>query len=156
MLCSCVYNPYLRVATTYCSAFTFRRGHGLTIVAGRVEDVVMRCIYTLNNAKMQTSAILTRSAYLASLSQEEKAQSGGLAFLNSREAKDAGSMNQNTVMRPWKLWCREVEADPLYVNYGWMCSEGGQGLGSSASPILNSTNVAVIPAVLRDPRENVA
>ena len=87
-------------------------------MAERIEDVVMRCIYTLNNAKMQTSALLTQSAYLASVSEEERNQIGGLAFLSSREAKDAGSMNQNTVMRPWKLWCREVEADPLYVNYG--------------------------------------
>lgn len=95
-----------------------RRGHGLTVVAERIEDVVARCIYTLNNAKMQTSALLTQNAYLATSSQDETNQTGGLAFLSSREAKDAGSMNQNTVLRPWKLWCREVEADPLYVNYG--------------------------------------
>lgn len=97
----------------------FRRGHGLTVIAERIEDVVMRCIYTLNNAKMQTAALMTRSAYLATASPEEKnTMANGLTYLNSREAEDAGSMNQNTVLRPWKLWCREVEADPLYINHG--------------------------------------
>lgn len=97
---------------------SYRRGHGLTVVAERIEDVVMRCIYTLNNAKLQTTALLTRSAYLTAAPEADKKQIGSLAFLGPQEARDAGSMNQNTVMRPWKLWCREVEADPLYINHG--------------------------------------
>lgn len=96
----------------------FRRGHGLTVIAERIEDVVMRSIYTLNNAKMQTTALLTRSAYLAISPPQTEAESRPLQYLEEKEAKDAGAMNQNTVQRPWKLWCREVEADPLYINYG--------------------------------------
>lgn len=95
-----------------------RRGHGLTVVAERIEDVVMRCIYTLNNAKMQTTALLTRQAHLASTPPSAQQDDTQIQYLDPLEARDAGSMNQNTVQRPWKLWCREVEADPLYVNYG--------------------------------------
>lgn len=87
-----------------------RRGHGLTIVAQRMEDVVKRCIYTLNNAAMLTTALLTRSAFGGDLPP--------IRFLNTDEAEAASGRNILTAMRPWKLWVREVEADPLYVNHG--------------------------------------
>jgi ribulose-5-phosphate 4-epimerase/fuculose-1-phosphate aldolase len=95
-----------------------RRGHGLTVVAEKIEDVVMRCIYTLNNAAMQTTALITRSAYLATASQEEASQMRPMQYLSPTEAYDAMQMNMGHAMRPWKLWCREVESDPLYVNHG--------------------------------------
>ena len=39
-----------------------------------------------------------------------------LKYLSDREAEDAWQMNKLTMTRPWGLWVREVEVDPMYQN----------------------------------------
>ena len=41
---------------------------------------------------------------------------GNIKYLSDREAGDAWAFGRETMMRPWALWCREVEVNPLYVN----------------------------------------
>ena len=39
-----------------------------------------------------------------------------LHYLSAKEASETWSMNQYSLRRPWALWTREVECNPLYVN----------------------------------------
>jgi ribulose-5-phosphate 4-epimerase/fuculose-1-phosphate aldolase len=77
------------------------RGHGMVVTADRIEMVVLRCIYTAQNARVQQSAM---------------GLGGTVKLFTEREARDTrGSMGQN-VVKPWPLWKREVENSTLYHN----------------------------------------
>ncbi|KAI9705366.1 MAG: hypothetical protein M1820_005196 [Bogoriella megaspora] len=101
------------------------RGHGLSVCAKTIEDCVLRCVYTQKNAEIQTTALLTRSAYYGS-GGAGKAQAedemyrppiaGGLAVLSDEESAAAKNMTLWSAHRPWRLWVREVEAAGMYVN----------------------------------------
>ncbi|CZR65091.1 uncharacterized protein PAC_14991 [Phialocephala subalpina] len=88
------------------------RSHGLTVVASSIEECVFRAIYTQKNAMIQTAALNISAAYLGS-------SDGGysIRYLDQEEAAASTSMTQWSVMRPWKLWLREVEESGLYVNH---------------------------------------
>ncbi|KAF2239817.1 arad-like aldolase/epimerase [Viridothelium virens] len=100
------------------------RGHGYSVCAKTIEDCVLRAIYTQKNAEIQTTALLTRSAYLGGsngvaakddgLKRSEVA--GGLAVLSEEETEGAMEMTLWSAHRPWRLWVREVEAQGMYVN----------------------------------------
>ena len=100
------------------------RGHGFTVCAKAIEDCVLRAVYTQKNAEIQSTALLTRMAYLNSsrndvpsadgLSRSEVV--GGLATLSEEEAEGAKDMTLWSAHRPWRLWVREVEAQAMYVN----------------------------------------
>jgi len=65
------------------------RGHGMTVVAESLPEVVFRSVYTQMNAKLQTLA----------------SQLGGpIEFLSDAEGKLATATNRATVERPWELW----------------------------------------------------
>ena len=89
------------------------RGHGMTIVAPGIEEVVSRSVYTMKNASIQTAAITMQSAFAA---QSGASGPAGLIFLDDRESEAATQMSQWSAQRPWKLWVREVEASGLYLN----------------------------------------
>lgn len=89
------------------------RGHGLTVVADGIEEVVSRSVYTMKNASIQTAALTLQSAFAA---QGGASRPGGLRFLDENESKAATQMSQWSAQRPWKLWVREVEASGLYLN----------------------------------------
>lgn len=89
------------------------RGHGLTVVADGIDEVVSRSIYTMKNASIQTAALTMQSAFAA---QGGEPAPGGLKFLDESESKAATQMAQWSAQRPWKLWAREVEASGLYLN----------------------------------------
>lgn len=89
------------------------RGHGMTIVAPGVEEVVSRCVYTMRNASIQTAAMAMQSAFAA---QGDAPGPGSLKFLDNRESEAATQMSRWSAQRPWKLWVREVEASGLYLN----------------------------------------
>lgn len=107
------------------------RGHGFTTAADSLEAVVFQAVYTKEVAKVQTLGLLTSNAYFGA-SFEGKLHLGdngngvikdgkiksndSLKYLNAREAAGAWQMNKDTMMRPWNLWVREVQVDPLYKN----------------------------------------
>jgi len=114
------------------------RGHGFTTCAESLEAVVYQAIYTVEAAKAQTEAIMLHDAYFgASIEGKVDVQGGGkisggkvkgegkdIKYLSSNEADAAALMNRETVMRPWALWCREVEVNPLYRNEAKREEEG--------------------------------
>jgi hypothetical protein len=105
------------------------RGHGFTTCADSLEAVVFQAIYTMEAAKVQTQSLLTQNAYFgAALEGNVDVEGGGkikqgkikgeeqLKYLSDREATDTAKMNREVMLRPWGLWVREVEIDPLYQN----------------------------------------
>jgi ribulose-5-phosphate 4-epimerase/fuculose-1-phosphate aldolase len=64
------------------------RGHGDTVVANSIPQVVYRAIYTEMNARLQAQA----------------AALGPINFLSAEEAAKAAAANDGQVLRPWELW----------------------------------------------------
>ncbi|KAF2666199.1 hypothetical protein BT63DRAFT_427978 [Microthyrium microscopicum] len=106
------------------------RGHGFTTCADGLEAVVYQAIYTREAAKVTTTALSNSQAWSqkalvgqidvqgagkikdAKLKDEGK----GLHLLSAREVDDTLHFIRDTKMRPWGLWLREVEVDPMYQN----------------------------------------
>ncbi|KAF2192212.1 hypothetical protein K469DRAFT_620246 [Zopfia rhizophila CBS 207.26] len=105
------------------------QGHGFTTVAHGIEEAVYQAIYTKEAAKTQTTALTIRNAYFGHVVEGKIDVEGGgkikpakvkaegeLKYLKDNEAHDAWEANLGTISRPWRLWCREVEVNPLYRN----------------------------------------
>lgn len=94
------------------------RGHGFTAVGGSMEEVVLRSVYTMKNAAIQTAALTQRAAWLGltGAGVKDAGAGDGIWYLSEEETVGATEMTQSTVTRPWGLWVKEVEADGLYVN----------------------------------------
>ncbi len=81
-------------------------------------------MYTQQNAAVQTTALLTRNAYLNAQQRGKKAEEkmsavdAGPQYLSEQEVVGCTQMGEETAERPWGLWVREVEKDALYVNDG--------------------------------------
>lgn len=86
--------------------------HGYTTVGKDIATVCYRAIYTLTNAGVQTNAMLLQTAAKAAGLTE----SGTVDGLSERHARDCQTMTEATQDKAWRLWSREVEASPLYVN----------------------------------------
>jgi hypothetical protein len=110
-------------------AVVLMRGHGFTTVAAGIEEAVYQAIYTNLAARVQTQAVALRSAFFgASVEGKVDVQGSGkisgakvkvdaeVKGLSDKEVRDSWEANRGTVMRPWELWCREVEVCPLYRN----------------------------------------
>ncbi|KAF1949166.1 arad-like aldolase/epimerase [Byssothecium circinans] len=110
-------------------AVVLMRNHGFTTLAHGIEEAVYQAIYTKEAAKAQTTAMMIGSAHLGHTVEGKIDVEGGGKFknvkvkpdaelkcLSDREAHDAWEANQATIARPWALWCREVEINPLYRN----------------------------------------
>ncbi|ETI25993.1 hypothetical protein G647_02770 [Cladophialophora carrionii CBS 160.54] len=85
------------------------RGHGFTVLAGNMQDCVMRAVYTQKNAAIQSTALTTRAADPAAVASPIK-------YLSEREVRDTTWSIRQSAHRPWGLWLREVEAHGLYSN----------------------------------------
>ena len=96
-------------------AVVLMRGHGFTVQGTGVLDVVLRAVYTQQNASIQTTALLTRAAHFGHGSQQQDGTSS-VVFLSEEESEGATEMTRWSAVRPWRLWLREVEAQGLYVN----------------------------------------
>jgi hypothetical protein len=110
-------------------AVVLMQGHGFTTAAHGIEEAVYQAIYTKEAAKTMTTALTIRNAHFGHVvegkidvegggkikSAKVKAE-GDLKYLSDKEASDAWEANQGTILRPWQLWCREVEVNPLYKN----------------------------------------
>ncbi|KAF2856599.1 hypothetical protein T440DRAFT_383478 [Plenodomus tracheiphilus IPT5] len=115
-------------------AVVLLQGHGFTTVAHGIEEAVYQAIYTKEAAKVQTTALTIQNAFTGYAvegkvdieaggkikSGKAKAE-GGLHYLSDRESHDTWESMAGTIARPWALWCREVEVNPLYKNE---CLEG--------------------------------
>lgn len=88
------------------------RGHGFTVVGESVPESVFRAIYTVENAQIQSASLtLQLAARTTSAAPVDK-----MYYLNDSELDATTQMTQWSIMRPWNLWVREVEANPLYTN----------------------------------------
>lgn len=110
-------------------AAVLMQGHGFTTLAHGIEEAVYQAIYTKDAAQTQTTALAIRNAHFGHVvegkvdveaggkikSAKAKAE-GDLKYLSDKEAHDAWESIGQTVDRPWALWCREVEVNPLYRN----------------------------------------
>ncbi|KAF2738496.1 arad-like aldolase/epimerase [Polyplosphaeria fusca] len=110
-------------------AVVLMQGHGFTTAAHGIEEAVCQAIYTKEAAKAQTTALTIRNAHFGHVvegkidvegggkikSAKVKAE-GDLKYLSDKECHDTWESIQNTITRPWELWCREVEISPLYRN----------------------------------------
>ena len=110
-------------------AVVLLQGHGFTTVAHGIEEAVYQAIYTKEAAKIQTTALTIQNAYTGySLEGKVDIEGGGkiksgkatadsgLKSLSDRESHDSWESMSDTLARPWALWCREVEVNPLYKN----------------------------------------
>jgi HCOMODA/2-hydroxy-3-carboxy-muconic semialdehyde decarboxylase len=71
-------------------AVVLMRGHGATVVAPTIRQVVFRAIYAQTNARVQAQAMLL----------------GDPKFLSDEEARLA-NIGEGGVERAWALWCHE-------------------------------------------------
>jgi hypothetical protein len=110
-------------------AVVLLQGHGFTAVARGIEEAVFQAIYTREAAKTQTTALTIHGAHLGytiegkvdiqgggSIKSAKAKTEGDLKYLSDRECSDTWESMQGTVARPWALWAREVEVNPLYKN----------------------------------------
>ncbi|KAK4943257.1 hypothetical protein LTR10_017099 [Elasticomyces elasticus] len=84
------------------------RGHGFTVLAGSIQDCVMRAVYTQKNAAIQTTALTMRAA--------DSSATAPIKYLSQKEVADTTWSIAKSAHRPWGLWLREVEACGLYAN----------------------------------------
>lgn len=99
-------------------AVVLMRGHGFTVQGPSIADVVLRAIYTQQNAGIQTTSLLTHAAHFGPGPAGADVGGGGasVTFLSEEEGEGATEMTRQSALRPWRLWVREVEALGLYVN----------------------------------------
>jgi len=110
-------------------AVVLLQGHGFTTVARGIEEAVYQSIYTREAAKTQTTALAIHNAHFGhtiegkvnvqgdgNIKSGKAKTAGDLKYLSDRESSDTWESLQGTVSRPWALWSREVEVNPLYKN----------------------------------------
>lgn len=111
-------------------AVVLMQSHGFTTVAHGIEEAVYQAIYTKEAAKAQTTAMTILNAHTGYAlegkvdvepggkikSGHAKVEGGNLKYLSDRECHDTWDSMTGTLARPWSLWCRQVEVDPLYQN----------------------------------------
>lgn len=110
-------------------AVVLMQGHGFTTVAHGIEEAVYQAVYTKEAAKVQTGALATENAHSGyAVEGKVDVEAGGkiksgkahakseIKYLSDKESHDAWESLSSTIDRPWKLWCREVDVNPLYKN----------------------------------------
>lgn len=105
------------------------RGHGFAVAAKGIEEAVYQAIYTQHSAKIQTTALTMESAFGGGAVEGKVDMEGGgkikggklriaeeLHYMTSKETNDTWTTVSQELHRPWTLWMREVERNPLYDN----------------------------------------
>ncbi|EXJ76658.1 uncharacterized protein A1O5_01166 [Cladophialophora psammophila CBS 110553] len=93
------------------------RRHGFTCVGRDIVTAVYRAIYTRINAEAQTKSMVI--AGLVPGGREVLRDEGmGIGFqaLTEEQSEGCTVMNEGFQDKPWRLWVREVEKQPLYYN----------------------------------------
>ncbi|KAI0153341.1 class II aldolase and Adducin N-terminal domain-containing protein [Pestalotiopsis sp. NC0098] len=110
-----VRNTHLGSALARCFEYeqsvVLMRGHGFTAVADTIEECVLRGVYTLRNAAIQTASLTSLAAY-----GTRDGPLQPIKYLSPEEAQASREMTAWSAQRPWKLWVKEVEACSLYQN----------------------------------------
>ncbi|CZR56971.1 uncharacterized protein PAC_06860 [Phialocephala subalpina] len=97
--------------------------HGFTTLGTSVPQAVYRAVYTHINAGIQSQALALRSSCLNGVfgkgygTGADRGEWGfdGMRFLDTEELKEGCTkMNDASQHRPWEMWVREVEVNPLY------------------------------------------
>lgn len=117
-------------------AVVLLQGHGFTTVAHGIEEAVYQAIYTKEAAKAQTAALAIHNSHFGykvegkvavedggKIKSAKAKGEGDIKFLKDNEAHDAWDSLQETIDRPWRLWRREVEVNPLYRNDCLRCND---------------------------------
>lgn len=86
--------------------------HGYTTHGKDIPTAVYRTIYTLINAGIQTNAMNIANARFS----PDQAKSMGTLGMSERHSHDCQIMTEATQDKSWRLWCHEVEVNPLYRN----------------------------------------
>jgi ribulose-5-phosphate 4-epimerase/fuculose-1-phosphate aldolase len=86
--------------------------HGYTTHGKDIPTAVYRAIYTLINAGVQTNAMTISSAQYS----PDQAEAVAALELKPRHTHDCQIMTEATQDKAWRLWCREVEVNPIYQN----------------------------------------
>jgi ribulose-5-phosphate 4-epimerase/fuculose-1-phosphate aldolase len=103
-------------STTPSNTVVLMRRHGFTTWGPDIKTAVYRAVYTRENAAVQANAMALDTAFEQSgLTMEANFEFGPLT---EQEAKDCKIMNEGTQDRPWAMWVKEVERNPLYDNTG--------------------------------------
>ncbi|KAK4112994.1 hypothetical protein N656DRAFT_752011 [Canariomyces notabilis] len=98
------------------------QSHGFTSCGVELEKVVYQAVYAKTNALVQAEALQRRhDAYNGpAVALEGEGDGGkdkdGIVYLTPRQAQDTWATMRRDVSRPWGLWKRQVQVDPLYVN----------------------------------------
>ncbi|KAJ4289381.1 hypothetical protein N0V88_006860 [Collariella sp. IMI 366227] len=88
------------------------RSLGFAAVATDIKLVTYEGIYAVINVKIESEAFKIQHVFTGTAAQEDD----GIQYLNSPQIQDSWETEMQTVEKPWALWVREVEVNPLYVN----------------------------------------
>ncbi|QDS76955.1 hypothetical protein FKW77_005232 [Venturia effusa] len=100
--------------TTPENTVVLMRRHGFTTWGPDIETAVDRAVYTKVNADAERRAIDLRAAFGSS--GLDVGPNFDLASLTDAQAAGSKKMNEATQDKPWPLWVKEVEVNPLYQN----------------------------------------
>lgn len=89
------------------------RGHGFATIGANLTESTFRAYFAASNGRVQRKA-LTLAALAAK--DGELGHTDGVRYLDMREQADTSVMNDWSSSKPWAMWVREVEVNPLYVN----------------------------------------
>ncbi|KIX92473.1 uncharacterized protein Z520_11793 [Fonsecaea multimorphosa CBS 102226] len=91
------------------------RRHGFTCVGRDIVTAVYRAIYTRINAEAQTKSMAI--ANNNNVPMHDQGMAGvGFQALTDDQSDGCAKMNEAFQDKPWRLWVREVESQPLYRN----------------------------------------
>ncbi|KAF2007211.1 hypothetical protein P154DRAFT_528879 [Amniculicola lignicola CBS 123094] len=118
-------------------AVVLMQGHGFTTAAQSIEEAVYQAIYTKEAAKVLTTALTIHNAHFGhtvegsvdvqgsgKIKSAKIKTEGEVKYLSDKDLTDAWEAISHTITRPWELWRREVEVNPLYRNN---CPDGEDG-----------------------------
>ncbi|KIW29528.1 uncharacterized protein PV07_05341 [Cladophialophora immunda] len=92
------------------------RRHGFTCVGRDIVTAVYRAIYTRINAEAQTKAMSIANDVPGRTALHNEGTGLGFQALTDGQSEGCAIMNEAFQDKPWRLWVRVVESQPLYRN----------------------------------------
>ncbi|KAK4120143.1 arad-like aldolase/epimerase [Parathielavia appendiculata] len=88
------------------------QSHGFTAVATDIKTMTFLGVNAVVQARIQSEALQIQHAYTGKAARGHN----GIDYLTPQQVRDGWSAIIPTVERPWQLWVREVQVNPLYEN----------------------------------------
>lgn len=88
------------------------RRHGFTVLGRNIKEAVFRAVFTLKNAKIQTTSHMLQLAAHPNNASLQEAMNG----LSVQQITDSSATTQGVYDRPWDLWVVETRAQGLFKN----------------------------------------